>query len=82
MTSTLLTNIDTSEIDDWTPPLISAHLQMDNMPVSHNDTFRVIVSVYGNVSDILPANIQYVSVIFVVSVVVVVVVVTIIILLS
>ena len=63
LTSTLLTNIDTSEIDGWTPPFISAHLQIDNMPVSHNVTFRFIVSVYGNVSDILPANIQYVSVI-------------------
>ena len=63
LTSTLLTNIDTSVIDGWTPPFISAHLQIDNMPVSHNVTFRFIVSVYGNVSDILPANIQYVSVI-------------------
>ncbi len=63
LTSTLLTNIDTSEIYGWTPPFISAHLQIDNMPVSHNVTFRFIVSVYGNVSDILPANIQYVSVV-------------------
>ncbi len=63
LTSTLLTTIDTSEIEGWTPPFISAHLQIDNMPVSRNDTFRFIVSVYGNVSDILPANIQYVSVI-------------------
>ncbi len=63
LTSTLLTTIDTSEIYGWTPPFISAHLQIDNMPVSHNDTFRFIVSVYTNVSDILPANIQYVSVV-------------------
>ncbi len=63
LASTLLTNIDTSDIDGWTPPFISAHLQLDNMPVSHNDTFGVIVSVYRNVSHILLSGIKYVIIV-------------------
>ncbi len=60
LTSTLLTTIETCEIEGWTPPFISAHLQLDNVPLSVGETFTVIISVYRNASNILPSGVRYV----------------------